>query len=165
MVFGLLTVQYATEKRSYKGSVLWHCKCECGNEIDVASDALVSGKYISCGCKRRERQMKINETLQRVDHTCIEYLEKRKSRKDNTSGHQGVQCLKNGKYRAYIGFNGKRYHLGYFDTLVEAVNAREEAEEKIHKAYVAKYYEWKEQAERDTEWAKVNPLLFKVSFY
>jgi hypothetical protein len=36
------------------GCVLWHCKCDCGNEIDVTSMALGCGETRSCGCLQRE---------------------------------------------------------------------------------------------------------------
>ena len=50
--FGRLTAIYPTEKRSGT-SVVWHCKCECGNECDISAGAL--GKTVfSCGCLRRE---------------------------------------------------------------------------------------------------------------
>ena len=34
--FGMLTAKYATEKRDKRGSVYWHCVCDCGNEIGRA---------------------------------------------------------------------------------------------------------------------------------
>lgn len=34
-------------KRTY-----WHCKCSCGNELDVRSDSLLSGNTTSCGCRK-----------------------------------------------------------------------------------------------------------------
>lgn len=45
--FGLLTAIYSTERRDHRGSVYWHCVCECGNEIDVSAGALMDGKSIS----------------------------------------------------------------------------------------------------------------------
>lgn len=45
--FGLLTAMYSTERRDHRGSVYWHCVCECGNEIDVSAGALMDGKSIS----------------------------------------------------------------------------------------------------------------------
>ena len=42
--FGLLTAMYSTERRDHRGSVYWHCVCECGNEIDVSAGALMDGK-------------------------------------------------------------------------------------------------------------------------
>lgn len=44
--FGLLTAMYSTERRDHRGSVYWHCVCECGNEIDVSAGALMDGKSI-----------------------------------------------------------------------------------------------------------------------
>ena len=51
--FGKLTAIEPTEKR--KGtSVVWRCKCDCGNEVEVSADKLVGGKATSCGCGRKK---------------------------------------------------------------------------------------------------------------
>ncbi len=47
--FGLLTPQYHLRK---SGRLHWHCICDCGNEIDVESGNLRSGRTKSCGCQR-----------------------------------------------------------------------------------------------------------------
>ena len=47
--FGKLVVLNYTDKRS-GGSVIWRCKCDCGNHTEVASDSLSSGMTKSCGC-------------------------------------------------------------------------------------------------------------------
>lgn len=49
--FGKLTALYYIENTS---PPLWHCKCECGNEIDVISTALTRGNTVSCGCRRKD---------------------------------------------------------------------------------------------------------------
>lgn len=36
--------------------VRWHCRCDCGNEVDVLSINLRAGKSQSCGCLRRDVQ-------------------------------------------------------------------------------------------------------------
>lgn len=55
----------------------------------------------------------------------------RKKGKDNHSGVVGVSLRKDtGKYQAYISKAGKRYMLGNFDTLKEAVEARQKAEKE-----------------------------------
>jgi hypothetical protein len=36
------------------GSILWHCKCDCGNETTVSSADLKRGSTRSCGCLLRE---------------------------------------------------------------------------------------------------------------
>lgn len=54
-VFGMLTVLYRTKDlHTKKGQrrVKWHCRCACGNEVDVLAYALTSGKTRSCGQHR-----------------------------------------------------------------------------------------------------------------
>ena len=46
--YGMLTV--IEELSSGKDGVVWRCKCDCGNEIDVFTNDLTSGKKRSCGC-------------------------------------------------------------------------------------------------------------------
>ena len=48
---------------------------------------------------------------------------------------KGVSQRPNGKYTAQIGFDGKRYYLGYFDTYEDAKNTRLEAENKYFKEF------------------------------
>ena len=59
--FGKLTVIKRVENyRSENGSVAtqWLCKCDCGNEIIVASKNLRKGNTQSCGCFRKMRNIK-----------------------------------------------------------------------------------------------------------
>lgn len=58
---------------------------------------------------------------------------KRKS--NNRSGYTGVKMAKSGKYIAQITANKHRIHLGTFDTLQEAVEARRVAEIQCHKEF------------------------------
>ncbi len=53
--FGLLTALYPTPQRIH-GSVVWHCRCECGNEVDATSNNLTQGSTSSCGCGQRRQQ-------------------------------------------------------------------------------------------------------------
>lgn len=51
--FGKLTVSHRIEDRvspSGKHRIMWHCKCDCGGEIDVVSQSLKGGHTRSCGC-------------------------------------------------------------------------------------------------------------------
>lgn len=36
--YGRLTVLYKVESR--KGQAYWHCRCDCGNEVDVSGTSL-----------------------------------------------------------------------------------------------------------------------------
>lgn len=48
----------------------------------------------------------------------------------STTGVKGIQAYHNGKFRAHAYIGGKMFHIGYFRTLEEAVNARREFVEK-----------------------------------
>ena len=160
--FGRLTALYPLDKRDNKGSVIWHCKCDCGNEADISVNCLVHGNYKSCGCLKKEIQENIPEQLHKVDGTCVEWLQSRKYRKDNKSGFRGVYETANHTYKVSIGFKKKRYHVGTYKTYEETVQHRLDAEEKIHEGFVKAYYEWKKQCEKDPEWEKTHPLIFNV---
>lgn len=47
--FGKLIALYITGQKSGQ-NYIWHCKCDCGNEIDVREGDLVNGHTSSCGC-------------------------------------------------------------------------------------------------------------------
>lgn len=57
--FGRLMVLYDTGERRDR-SVVWHCQCDCGNELDVRSGDLVSAHTTSCGCYRRQRVAEVH---------------------------------------------------------------------------------------------------------
>lgn len=158
--FGNLTVIRRVE--NVKGRTCWLCQCDCGGQKKVTAKNLKAGKVKSCGCLRKEIQENIPNQLQRVDGTCIEWLEKRKFRSDNTSGFRGVYRTKNGRYRVTIGFKKKRFYIGTYGKYEEAVEARLEIEHLIHDGFVQAYYDWKKKAEQDKVWADENPLQFEV---
>lgn len=155
--FDMLTALYKTKKRDSKGSVYWHCKCECGKETDVTADALINLRKKSCGCLKEKIKNEIKDQLHMIDGTCVEWLKSRKYRCDNTSGFRGVYALKNGKFTAKIGFKKKTFYIGKFESFEEAKAARIEVEELIHKGFVEAYYKWRQTL-------KENPGLQEESF-
>lgn len=52
----------------------------------------------------------------------------------------GIRITKHGKYNARIFFNGKGIHIGNFSTLEEAVNARNNAEDKYFGEFAQHLY-------------------------
>ena len=118
--FGRLEVLSEVAKRDKRGSVIWLCQCECGNQKELSENSLVHGKARSCGCYAKQHRKIIYQQLHMIDGTCVEILEKRKQRKDNSSGFRGIVITEQNKYKAYIGFQRKRYYLGTFDTFEEA---------------------------------------------
>ena len=67
--FGRLTALYPIDSES--SSLVWHCKCECGNESDVNGSFLRRGLTQSCGCISSS----IGETnIQKIlQENCIEH--------------------------------------------------------------------------------------------
>ena len=47
-------------------------------------------------------------------------IQRQRLRRTNTTGHRGVTRLRNGRYRAAIGYNYKDIHLGCYATVEEA---------------------------------------------
>lgn len=141
--FGRLTVTgYAgTAKDLGKSGTanFWRCRCACGRETVVSQTELQNGGTQSCGCLQKER---VKESLLLVEDTSVAILSRglgHPPRKDNTSGHTGVFCRRDGKWIASISFRKKRYYLGCFNTLEEAVRAREQGEQ-MHEDFLSWYY-------------------------
>lgn len=51
--FGKLVVVSEYGKDS-NGAMIWHCKCDCGNEKNVLANSLKRGRCTSCGCYNLE---------------------------------------------------------------------------------------------------------------
>lgn len=161
--FGRLVAVEMTDKRNKRGSVIWKCICDCGNEVEVAAEGLAHGNNTSCGCRKREIQDSIGDTLAFVDGTCVDWLRSRKKRSDNTSGYTGIYRV-HGKWKAGIGLMGKRYHIGTYDTFLEAKEARLAAEQILHEGFVSAWDKWKEYASTHPAWSSENPFEFNVSY-
>lgn len=77
--FGKLTALYPTEERTPSGDVIWHCKCDCGNEKDIVGSRLVSGSTQSCGCMKQSHGEFAIEQLLKKNNICYqtEYIDKK----------------------------------------------------------------------------------------
>lgn len=158
--FSRLTALYPIKTRR-NGSVYWHCRCDCGNEVDVPYNELMYSNRQSCGCKKKEHDAELQENLTRVDGTSIDILRSKKIPSSNTTGVKGVYLIR-GKYVAKIVFQKKQYFLGTYKTLEAAAEARKEAEEVIVAGTVQYYERWKQRAENDPVWANANPVRIRV---
>lgn len=159
--FGQLTALYPTSERSNRGSVVWHCRCDCGNETDAAYNDLMYANLKSCGCQKRAHEQELNQYLTHVDGTCIDQLKSKKIPRNNTTGVKGVYRMK-GRYAAKIVFQKKQYFLGSYSSLEEAAKVRSLAEEAISDEVVRFYEKWAERAASDPDWASENPIQIKV---
>ena len=58
--FGRLTVLYRVKNQGKK--VMWKCRCDCGNVVEVRAGSLTSGHTASCGCLNREYCFNMNKS-------------------------------------------------------------------------------------------------------
>ena len=126
-VFTRLTVIEKTDKR-VNGRVVWRCRCECEEEIDVPTSYLTSGDTKSCGCLKKEQEtnnLREQYDAKRVDDVAKHLFKGEEPRKDSTTGYRGVskyftRTTKELRYRAWITVKGKRYYKAGFKTAEEA---------------------------------------------
>lgn len=159
--FGRLTAMHPLPDRDAKGNVMWHCRCDCGNEIDVSYNWLMYSGMRSCGCRKREHDAVLGQMLAHVDGTSVDMIRSKKVPADNTTGVRGVYAV-HGKWLAKIVFQKKQYHLGVFDTIEEASAARKAAEALLFDGVVDHYERWKSKADVDPAWAQDNPICVSV---
>lgn len=69
-VFGRLTVLYRNGSKNR--NAVWHCRCDCGNEVDVRSDSLRNGRTNSCGCLVSKGEEKIRKILEELSISYIQ---------------------------------------------------------------------------------------------
>lgn len=140
--YGQLTVLRPAENIGNRTA--WVCRCDCGRETIVKTAHLRNGHVKSCGCLADEINSAKNGGIQcrltYIDGTCVEMLQAKSVRKNNTSGVPGVDWLKTAqRWRASICFKGKRYYLGKFSHFEDAVHARKRAEELTHEAFLLEF--------------------------
>lgn len=141
--FGRLTAIRPTEDRDTTGSVIWECACQCGGVTYQSVNVLRGGRVKSCGCLYRETRAHCSEARHDLhDGTAISSLVAAKRKfANNTSGHTGVHLDKRtGRWVAYINLQNKRYHLGSFPELDDAIKVRETAEDTLHTPLIEAYW-------------------------
>lgn len=127
--------------RGYK--YLCECSCKKHKQLYVRGDGLRSGEAQSCGCIHDELFQKHTDKgmSTRGQGTRFRILND-ELQKNNTSGVRGVSWhTRVCKWQARIVFQGKGYHLGYFDKLEDATEARETAENHLYKDFKEWYAE------------------------
>jgi hypothetical protein len=54
--------------RTKSGNVVWLCRCDCGNEKNIAGGDLQSKGTVSCGCQRRENGRRVGKSSRTHGH-------------------------------------------------------------------------------------------------
>ena len=126
----------------------------CGKRFTTSLARIRYGGIGSCD-KCAEEGLKIGHKIAHdaaVKGTCVICIKPdRALNRNSTTGHKGVSMLSSGRYRAYINFKRKQYHLGSYDTIGEAVEARRLAEKEIY----GNFLEWYAETYLE-QWGKIN---------
>lgn len=120
--FGNLKVISKTTERNKKGSILWFCKCLCGNELLVPTSQLTGGKTRSCGC--------IKENMKGENHPSYNPLltEEDRRRKRYIAGGDSTRKIrekvfKRDSYTCFlcskVGGDLNAHHLNSWDAYIE----------------------------------------------
>ena len=92
---------YELEKRTQSRGKIYHCLCDCGNELDVPGVSLTTGNTKSCGCIRYESAKAAGERI-------------RKRNKYDLSGPFGIGWASNTNTEFYFDLEDydiiKNYH-------------------------------------------------------
>lgn len=137
--FGKLTVMYRLKPHDhpYYSGVIWHCKCDCGNECDVQSTKLIRGATVSCGCQKadssKESWKKARETMNKAYQggTNLYNISQVQPLRNSSTGVRGVYWNSDKQmYEVKIRLKGIVRHIGYFHDLEDAKAARIKAEKK-----------------------------------
>lgn len=120
-----LTIIKNLNKIDKHNSKLILCKCDCGNKKEMVFSQVINGQVKTCGCKQGylSKNSRKNGIKNRLE------FYKNRTVSNNNTGHTGIS-IANGKYRVRIQMHGKSHHIGYFDTLEKAIQARKLAEDK-----------------------------------
>lgn len=144
--FGALTV--VERDGDYAGAkTRWIVKCAlCGNTKSIDSQHLTQNRNNHCGCLTHKHLDMGRDYIKStcIDGTNIVAISRKRVNRNSTTGIRGVNTFIDSKgrkrYRAIIMFKRKQYHLGLYDTIEEAAEARQAAEKEIY----GKFLEWYE---------------------
>lgn len=125
--FGYLTPIEPTGEKHRKDYV-WRCKCKCGNIVEMPATRLLVGNTLSCGCMKAENILSASKLI--AGTHLVQSLKEDAPSSDNLSGYVGVSP-KRDKWYAHITYRGKRYHLGTYSNIEDAIKARVRAKELV----------------------------------
>lgn len=142
--FGMLTVLEPTHKRTKQRRVIWECRCDCGSIYYANSNDLMHGRVLSCGCSRLASISKHAKDVWELskkdigvqDGTNISVITGKDAFVTTTTGVRGVNSDGEGKFKARLQFQGKKYTKRGFKSIDDAKKERDRMYEEIVVPYL-----------------------------
>ena len=125
--FGYLKPIEPTSKRDRK-DVVWRCRCKCGQIVELPATRLLVGNTLSCGCMKADNIRSASKNI--AGTSLVMSLKEDEKKADTLSGYTGVSP-KRDKWYAHITYRGKRYNLGTYSNIEDALTARARAKELV----------------------------------
>lgn len=119
----------------------------CGKENDMMLQSIKTvSKCIRCTNNIKEATKVINE-ITGGDGSSLLSVKARLNGVVNSNSSTGVNGVyrDKDKYRAAICFKGKRYYLGTYDRIGDAIAARKRANEEIYGKYLQEHEGWEDE--------------------
>lgn len=111
--FGYLTVLKRDESKpkGHQKKAYWICQCECGKQISVISDSLLSRHTNSCGCKNFSRgENKIKEILREEEINYKAQFTFSDLQNHNTPLRFDFAIFENNKIKCLIEYQGQQHY-------------------------------------------------------
>ena len=104
--------------------IMWHCLCDCGNEVDVRSQDLRNGKTKSCGCLHKDIVSTHGLSRKRLYHIWIDMRSRCNNKKlkcYHNYGGRGIKVCE--EWEDYQNFHNWAINNGYNDKLtIDRIN-------------------------------------------
>lgn len=111
---------------SKNGTLVWECKCDCGNHVSVITSSLNCGNTKSCGKCRPPVIEKIKKFKDTVTFEDIGKVKPCRS----TTGYVDIYSIKHKDglvFQVYVHVFGKKVYIGRKKKLFDAIKLQEEA--------------------------------------
>ena len=94
--------------------VYWHCKCDCGNEVDVIGSLLVNGRSKTCGCSHVTQGGFGKSRLYEVWFAMMSRCTKPKNKHYSNYGGRGIKVCD--EWQDFLKFKEWADKTGYDET-------------------------------------------------
>lgn len=123
--FGKLTV--ISKAKNHGRRSAWHCKCDCGKELDVITESLRSGNTKSCGCSHGESHGCADDRLYSVWRTMKSRCANPNAKKYSLYGGRGITVCDEWMhsftaFKEWAIANGYDYNAAYGDCTLDRID-------------------------------------------